>query len=91
MIGEYQGCCQRGRPTVDQIFTMRQILEKCRELNKNVHHLFVEFQEAYDTVEKGNMEWNALTRFTRKTVKFCRILCNEMYVMVKLFKHMPSE
>jgi len=56
MIGEYQGCCQRGRPTVDQIFTMRQILEKCRELNKNVHHLFVEFQAAYDTVEKGNME-----------------------------------
>jgi hypothetical protein len=43
-------------PTVDQIFTMRQILEKCRELNGNVHHLFVDFQAAYVTMEKGNME-----------------------------------
>jgi hypothetical protein len=32
-IGEYQGGLQRGRSTVDQIFTMRQILEKCWEQN----------------------------------------------------------
>jgi len=56
MIGEYQGCCQRGRSTVDSIFAMRQILEKCRELNRNAHHLFVDFQAACDTMERGNME-----------------------------------
>jgi len=32
-IGEYQGGLQRGRSTVDQIFAMRQILEKCWEQN----------------------------------------------------------
>jgi hypothetical protein len=36
MIGEYQGHCQRGRSTVDQIFTLRQILEEYREMNRNV-------------------------------------------------------
>jgi hypothetical protein len=56
MIGEYQGHCQRGRSTVDQIFTWRQILEKCREMNRNVHHLFADFQAAYATMEEGNME-----------------------------------
>jgi len=56
MIGEYQGCSQRGRSSVDRIFTMRQILEKCRELNGNVHYLFINFQAACDTVEKGNVE-----------------------------------
>jgi hypothetical protein len=29
IIGEHQGCFQRGRSTVDQIFTTKQISEKC--------------------------------------------------------------
>jgi hypothetical protein len=29
IIGEYQGGNQRGRSTVDQIFSVRQILGKC--------------------------------------------------------------
>jgi hypothetical protein len=47
---EYVGVFQRGRSTADQIFTMRQILKKCWELNTDVHHLFIDFQTAYDTV-----------------------------------------
>jgi hypothetical protein len=29
IVGEYQGGLRRGRSTVDQIFTMKQILENC--------------------------------------------------------------
>ena len=50
IIGEYQRGFQRGRSTVDQISTMRQILEKCWERNLEVHHLFIDFKPAYDTV-----------------------------------------
>jgi hypothetical protein len=75
MIGEYQGCSQRGRPTVDQIFTMRQIMEKCRELNKNVHNLFVDFQAAYDTVEKGNsFIYSAFQRSTKVDIELVIII-----------------
>ena len=47
---EYQGGFQRGRSTVDQVFTVRQILEKCWEQNIFVHNLFIDFQTAQDTV-----------------------------------------
>jgi hypothetical protein len=33
IIGEHQGGLWRGRSIVDQMFTMRQILEKCWEQN----------------------------------------------------------
>jgi hypothetical protein len=53
--GEYQGGFQRGRSTVDQIFTMRQILEKCWEQNIDIRYPFIDLQAAYDTIEKVSM------------------------------------
>jgi sorting nexin-29 len=44
IIGEYQEGFQSGRSTTDQIFTMRQILEKCWEQNIETHHPFVDFK-----------------------------------------------
>ena len=43
------------RSTVDQIFTLRQILEKCSEHGKDTHHLFIDFEAAYDTVDKRHL------------------------------------
>jgi len=37
------------RSTVDQIFTMRQILENCWEQNIEVPRMFIDLQGAYDT------------------------------------------
>ena len=38
-----------GRVTSDQIFTLRQILEKTQEFQVDTHHLFVDCKQAYDT------------------------------------------
>ena len=47
---------RRGRSTVDQILTLRQILEKWREYGVETHHLFIGF----------------LLHMTVSTVQYCR-------------------
>ena len=39
--GEYQGGFHNDRSATDQLFSFRQIMEKCREFNVALHHLFV--------------------------------------------------
>ena len=52
IIGDYQSECQRNRSTTDHIFCIRQILEKNWEYNEAVHHLFIDFKKAYDSVRR---------------------------------------
>jgi sorting nexin-29 len=52
IIGYHQCGFRRNRSTTDQIFYIRQILEKKREYNGMVHQLFIEFKKAYDSRKK---------------------------------------
>src|SRR6202012_3149167 len=52
IIGEYQGGFRQGRSTIDQIFTIRQIMEKAWEYNITIHQLFVDFIQAYDSIDR---------------------------------------
>ena len=37
-----------GKSTSDQLFTLRQILEKTQKHHADTHHLFIDFRQAYD-------------------------------------------
>jgi hypothetical protein len=52
IIGDHQCGFRRNRSTTDQILYIRQILEKKWEYNGTVHHLFIDFKKAYDSVTK---------------------------------------
>jgi sorting nexin-29 len=54
-IGDYQCGYPGERSTADQIFTIRQILEKCSEHGKDTHHLFIDFKAAYDSIERRSL------------------------------------
>jgi hypothetical protein len=87
VIGDYQcGFCG-GRSTVDQIFTIRQILGKCQEQNTETHCLFVDFKSAYDSIWKEEI-WTVMHKqgFPKKIVDMCKIISKAAYAVVKVGK-----
>lgn len=62
IIGEYQSGFRVGRSTTDQLFSIRQILEKCKEYNVEIHQLFVDFKAAYDSVIRRKL-WRVMEEF----------------------------
>jgi hypothetical protein len=50
IIGEHQCGFRRNRSTTDHVFCSRQIFEKKWEYNGAVHHLFIDFKKAHDSV-----------------------------------------
>ena len=62
VIGDYQAGFRSSRATTDQIFVLRQALEKYWEFNKTSYHLFVDFKQAYDSVHWPSL-WNILNFF----------------------------
>jgi competence CoiA-like predicted nuclease len=52
IIGDHQCGFRRNRSPTDQIFCIRQILEKKREYTQAVHRLFTDFKKAYDSVRR---------------------------------------
>jgi hypothetical protein len=42
-VQHYQAGFQSGKSTTDQLFALRQILEKCNGFNITIHHLFIDF------------------------------------------------
>ena len=50
------------RSTNDNMFCIRQIIEKKREYNEAVHQLFTDFKKAYDSV-RGEVLYKILIEF----------------------------
>ncbi|XP_038116615.1 uncharacterized protein LOC119768902 [Culex quinquefasciatus] len=72
-VGEYQCGFRAGRSTTDQMFTLRQILDKFREYNLQTHHLFIDFKAAYDSVKRNEL-WKIMLEhgFPAKLIRLIR-------------------
>ena len=53
-VDPHQAGFTGARATTDQIFSLRQILEKF-EYNLPTHHIFIDFKAAYDTADREKL------------------------------------
>lgn len=55
LLGDYQGDFRLNRSITDQIFVIKQILQKIWEYNKDVHIFFVDFKKAYYSIHRESL------------------------------------
>jgi len=77
ILEELQTGFRRRMSTTDHIFTLRQIVEQFYEYNKDLHILFVDFKQAYDSIDREQL-WTALRNFRipSKIMKLVE-MCNQ--------------
>jgi hypothetical protein len=77
---------------MDQIFYIRQILEKKWEYNGTVHQLFIDFEKAYDWIKREAL-YNVLLEFgtPSKLVKLIKMYLYEFYSKVRIGKHLSDK
>jgi hypothetical protein len=70
VIGKYQCGFRKGKSTINQIFTLSQIIVNTDEYQVGVHHLFIDFKSAYDSIYREKlfcamMEFGIPSKFVR--------------------------
>ena len=90
-VGEYQSGFRVGRSTTDQLFNIRQILEKCKEYNIETHHLFVDFKAAYDSVIRNKL-WRLMEEFgiPNKLISLTKLTLNGANSRVRIRNKMSE-
>jgi hypothetical protein len=88
IIWDFQCGFHCNRSTTDQIFYIRQILEKKWKYNGTVHQLFIDFKKAYDSVQREVL-YSILLEFGMPK-KLVRLSLKETYSEVHVGKHLSD-
>ena len=73
------------RGTRDHIFNIRNIIEKCREYNKDLYAYFIDYSKAFDCVEHRKM-WSIMIEmgFSRHLVRLIESLYENQEAAVRV-------
>ena len=54
-LGDFQMGFRPNRSTIDNIFIVRQIFEKCYEYNIDLYNIFVDYTQTFDSVRRNKI------------------------------------
>lgn len=85
IIGDYQGGFRPNRSVTDQVFSLRMILSKYYETPRDVHQVFLDFRQAYDSINRESL-WFALEflGIPKKYVHLCQLTVTQSQCCVKV-------
>ena len=91
-IGEYQMGFRPNRSTIDNIFIIHQIYEKCHEYNIELHNVFVDFMQAFDSVNRSTIhECLKQYKVPRKLIKLVQATLQRTKVKVRINNDMTEQ
>ena len=76
---------QPNRSTIDNIFIVRQICEKCYEYGIDLHNIFIDFSQAFDSVRR-DVIYNSLIKHNvpDKLIKLLKLTMQRTKMRVKV-------
>ena len=84
-LGEYQCGFRKNRSTSDQIFTVRQTMGKHYENNQDLHMLFVDFKQAFDSIDRYKLyEITEDLKIPYKLITLVKMTMNNSTASVKV-------
>jgi len=86
-LGDYQSGFRPNRSTIDNIFMIRQIAEKCYEYNIDIHNIFIDYTHAFDLI-KRNKILDSLTqnKMPPKLIRLVKLTLENTTTKVKVNK-----
>jgi len=84
IIGDHQCGFMSGKSTIDHIITVKQLVEKHYEFDNDLHLLFIDYKQAYDSVNREVL-WNTLItiRIPGKVMKMIKLCMNKIRCKIR--------
>jgi sorting nexin-29 len=92
IVGKYQCGCRKGKSTIDQILSMRQILEKTSEYGISTFHLSIDFKAAYDTTRRDKLlEAVMELKIPLKLIRLVKLTLKQVRCRVKIHNNLSEK
>jgi hypothetical protein len=91
IIREYQCGFRPNKSTTDQLFIIRQMMEKHYAHGVDLHVLFTDFAQAFDCVNRNNFEIMYENRISKKLICLVQMSMNTTKAKVKVGNNLSKE